>query len=632
MEEPLLIPGPRHLTRRPGALKVPADGLIRLLPAQGALLRDSGGILAAALAEAGCRGWRVTAGPGRQEGETSIALALDRQAATHNQGYDLEIGPRGIAVTGHDPPGAFYGVCTVRQLLRQYGAEVPCLSIVDYPDFEARGVLLDVSRSKVPTMATLKGLVDFLAGLKANQLQLYFEHTFAYRQHPAAWVDASPLTGEEIRELDGYCRKQHVELVPNQNSFGHLENWLCLPDYLPLAECPDGFTLPWGEPHAGPFSLNPTDPRSLAFLEGLYNELLPHFTSRLFNVGCDETYDVGKGRSRQECEQKGVPRVYLEFLVKIRDLVRERGRTMLFWADMVQEHPGLLAELPSDLVALEWGYEPDHPFGDRCRRIAEAGLPFYVCPNTGTLNAVEGRTDCAVANMESAAEHGLGNSARGYLNTEWGDHGHWQQLPVAYLGFAFGAAMGWDRHSASRDRWTDALSLHAFGDPTGSMGRLAWDLGNVYQVYQRQAGKTLRFSSFLNRVLYELPDQPAGPELEWDRITGRLLGETRERISAATAYLPRSRMRLSGVDGTLIRREFEQTARLMLHACSLAEARLESGHPSPASARALADDLGGILAEHRSLWLARNRIGGLEERSCRYFRELLAAYDRLAQG
>jgi N-acetyl-beta-hexosaminidase len=123
---------------------------------------------------------------------------------------------------------------------------MPCLSIIDYPDFQSRGVMLDISRDKVPTLQTLCELTDRLASWKINQLQLYTEHTFAYRNHPEPWENSSPFTGEDIIILDEYCKQRYIELVPNQNSFGHMHRWLKLPRYKPLAECPDGYDFPWG--------------------------------------------------------------------------------------------------------------------------------------------------------------------------------------------------------------------------------------------------------------------------------------------------------------------------------------------------------------------------------------------------
>ena len=198
--------------------------------------------------------------------------------------------------------------------------------------------MLDISRDKVPTMATLKALVDELARWKINQLQLYMEHTFAYPGHEAVWQQASALTAARSPRARRVCAARHIELVPNQNSFGHMQRWLVHPAYRALAECPEGFEHPWnwsGEP----YGLCATDPASLRFLEGLYDELLPNFQSRQFNVGLDETLDLGCGRSRAACEARGTERVYLEFLREVHARVRERGKVMQFWGDIIVKRP-----------------------------------------------------------------------------------------------------------------------------------------------------------------------------------------------------------------------------------------------------------------------------------------------------
>ena len=106
--------------------------------------------------------------------------------------------------------------------------------------------MLDISRDKVPTTASLERLIDLLASLKVNQVQLYSEHTFAYRNHPTVHAGASPLDAEEIRRLDAFCRARHVELVPNQNCLGHMNRWLAHEPYRHLAIAPDGFVDPYG--------------------------------------------------------------------------------------------------------------------------------------------------------------------------------------------------------------------------------------------------------------------------------------------------------------------------------------------------------------------------------------------------
>ena len=219
-----------------------------------------------------------------------------------------------------------------------------------------------------------------------------------------------------------------------------------------------------------PYSFCPIDPGSLALLEDMYDQLLPHFSSRLFNVGLDETWDLGEGRSKEICDQKGKGAVYLDFLKQIHALVTQHGRTMQFWSDIiVRDEPELVAELPRDVIALEWGYEADYPFAEHARLIAKSGRSFYVCPGTSSWNTLAGRTDNALGNLRNAAVNGFANGAIGYLNTDWGDNGHMQPLPVSYLGYLAGAAMSWNvgtRALRTRNRtgppcWTRTSSTTA---------------------------------------------------------------------------------------------------------------------------------------------------------------------------
>jgi hypothetical protein len=588
----------------------------------GALLR-TGRILQEALASVGPR-WELTAARGDDVSRLGAIAHVDPAQVPWPEGYRLTIGADGIHIVAHDAAGAFYAAMAVRQLARQcVGAgELPCLHIEDWPDFPHRGVMLDISRDKVPTMETLYALVDLLVEWRINQFQLYTEHTFAYRHHREVWEHASPMTGEQVLALDAHCRQRFIELVPNQNSFGHMHRWLKHLRYRHLAEAPDGFEYPWGGGSDEPFSLCPLEPGSLDLLAELYDELLPHFSSRQFNVGCDETFDLGQGRSRAACEERGVGRVYLEFLLKIHRLVQRHGRTMQFWGDIVMHYPDLIPELPKDIIALEWGYDADHPFAEDGQKFAQASVPYYVCPGTSSWNTIAGRTANALGNLWNAAESGRAHGAIGYLNTDWGDNGHWQHLPVSFLGYAYGAAVSWAAQ-ANRDLdlpW--ALDLHAFRDGAGVMGRLAYDLGNAY----REAGVLVPNASLLALLLLH-PDQRV-TEGDWPGLTVEGLERTLECVDGVMT--PLSQARMARPDAELIADEFRNAAALLRHACRLGIARLRTEGGEIASIpvetrRALTSELEEIMAEYRRLWLSRNRPGGLTDSVGRMER-LLAMY------
>ena len=615
---PILLPTPRHLEPRAGFLKLESDKRIALLGAQPEELIFSGQRLQQALHDQVHLDWTLAATATGSPTEIGAVLRLDSTRPQNRDGYDLAITPDRVEAVAGTPRGIFYAVCTLIQLITQSsGRRLACLHVSDTPDFANRGVMLDISRNKVPTMQTLFELVDMLASWKINQLQLYTEHTFAYRNHREVWQHASPITEQEILELDAFCRVRHIELVPNQNSFGHMRPWLIHDRYRDLAECPDGCDTIWGH-FDQPFSLNPLDPRSLALVEELYDELLPNFTSRQFNVGCDETVDLGQGRSQAECEARGTASVYLDFVLRVYQATKARGHTMMFWGDIVVQHPELISQLPKDAIALDWGYEADYPFEENGARFAANGIPYYVCAGTSSWNSICGRTDNAIGNLSRAAEGGLKHGALGYLITDWGDNGHWQYLPFSYLGFAFGAAVCWALDANHDLDVSRAISAHAFRDRTGALGQAAYALGN--------ASKELGTDPHNNSLLFRILQTPVAKiPAEIGGLTPASVKRTQRAIERIVR--PIKRAQSSRPDGQLLVDEFSSAAALLQHTCQRALLALED---DPVKARALkrelARDLDRFLKEYRRLWHARNRPGGLKD-SLALFKKMRKDYE-----
>ena len=381
------------------------------------------------------------------ENDKGLEARLDPGMDQGPESYALNIGENGIRLTAGAAAGLFYGLCTLRQWVRihRYAGvrgKLRCLTVRDGPAFKHRGVMLDISRDKVPNLETLRLLIDRLASWKINQCQLYMEHTFAYIGHESVWSRSGALTANEVQELAKYCHERFITLVPNQNSFGHFHRWLIHEPYRGLAECPAGVDHAFSTQRE-PFSLCPGDSRVIPLLDDLFGQLLPNFRTELFNVGLDETFDLGMGRSKEVCQQRGKERVYLDFLKEVHALARRHGKRIQFWGDIIVKRPDLVDDLPKDAIALEWGYEADHPFGEHGKIFAESGLEYYVCPGTGSWFSLSGRTRNTLLNLASAAREGFRHGASGYLITDWGDHGHWQPPPVSYLGFLAGAGFAW---------------------------------------------------------------------------------------------------------------------------------------------------------------------------------------------
>lgn len=609
VDAPVLLPMPRqfHLTEGEFVL-VSGEKRIALAVPRAASLVFSAQSLQTALRGFTGQEWAIAGGAV----PASIVFMID--ASLKAQGYKLVIGDK-VSITGGDEAGVFYGVQTLIQLLQTYGSTLPRLEAEDYPDFPVRGIMLDISRDRVPTMNTLIQLIDLLASWKINQLQLYTEHTFAYSAHELVWKDASPLTAQDILELDAYCRQRHIDLVPNQNSFGHMHRWLKHSAYSHLAETETGAQTPWGYTFDHPFSLSPAAEETIPFVSSLFDELLPNFSSNFFNIGGDETFDLGMGRSADLVEELGKGWVYLDFLLKIYEQVKARGRTMMFWGDIINQYPKLVAMLPKDVIALEWGYEANHDFPGKSELFAQSGIPFYVCPGTSSWNALAGRTDNMIGNIRSAIENGLKYGAIGVLNTDWGDRGHWQPLPVSYAGYAYGAALSW-AYEANRDLdLPTALSRYAFRDSAGLMGKLFYDLGNTYQKLGIDVHNGTPFFWAYSLSLEEMRGWR-----EQQTTEGRAIldndEELRTRLENIVAEMTRlmeqvDASRPERSDADILKREFRYAARLIRHGSRLMLAQLGSGEAATKEQRLNALD--EIEAEARALWLSRSEIGGMSD-------------------
>jgi len=526
------------------------------------------------------------------------------------QGYELRIGPEGVDLVAADDAGAFYGRATLVQLARIHEGSLPVGRITDHPDLAVRGVMLDISRDKVPTTASLGRLIDLLASLKVNQVQLYSEHTFAYRNHPTVHAEASPLDAEEIRRLDAFCRARHVELVPNQNCLGHMNRWLAHEPYRHLAIRPDGFVDPYGITRP-PMTIEPTNPGSLALVRELLAELLPLFTSRRVHVGLDEAWELPAGRMDD----------FLAWVDTLRALPELEGREMLMWGDMLADRADLLGRLPGGVTVCEWGYDDWHPFDERCAVLAESGVPFWVAPGTSAWLTILGRVSNARATCRKAAEAALAHGATGYLNTDWGDQGHLQQPVISEPGLAYGAAVSWCLEANADLDLGAALSAHVFGDATGGLAEAVLALGDAHRLVTPQFPN---MSTLVMNLYY--PQLPVGRGMT-EGITTDELTAVEACFDAARTSLGRARPERTDTPGLVDQVAFSIDLVTLL--VRDARARLGvGGHLASVATdeRArLGTELDALIERYRALWLAHNRPGGLDD-SVAWLQHLRTAY------
>jgi hexosaminidase len=548
---------------------------------------------------------------------SSIRLIGEAPAhSAHEEAYRLEISSAGITIQSATTRGRYYGAQTLRQLIMNYGRELPFLLIEDAPDYRHRGFMHDVSRGKVPKLEALFNLVETLGYLKFNQLQLYIEHTFAFERHPAIGEGHSPLTAQDIRDLDAHCRKHHIALVPNLQSFGHASHILEHEQYRHLAE----------SDFRGGWTLSPVEQGTYELLRELYAEFLPNFShSEFFNVGCDETWDLGKGKSAELAAKIGLGRLYLGHLLHVRKLVQHHGRRMMFWGDIIGYYPELVPEIPEEVVLLNWWYEghgDEKQYKERVRPAKKAGLEHWVCPGTSAWNSFFFRMKNAKTNIRAFAKAGLWGKAAGFLVTDWGDHGHYNFLSYSLWPIAWAADSAWNTKAKSSSDFDRRFALLLLGDRNGDWIKPLKLLGNLYL-------------DFGVRIQNNSPERwffTGCPEPRQDRlgVSGELksynevkiegLKKAKRNSERAIALL--EKLSPSNAEVGRICGEWILGARMSAHACKRA-LWLNCGEGDPKALKREAEEL---MQQFQSMWLDRNRASDLES-NLYDFRKIIAEYD-----
>ena len=291
------------------------------------------------------------------------AVSFTEDASLGQEAYRLTVDGQGVHIAYAARSGAYYALVTLGQLLHQTPDALSFCGIEDEPSLAVRGYMIDISRGKVPTLEDLCRQADRLAKMKYNQVQLYVEgFSFAYPSFPEVWKDVTPITGEEVQYFDAYCEARGIELVPNQNSLGHMSAWLARDEFKHLSEMREsdqGMAF-MGNPMPAS-TLDAMDPASLDLVTAMMDDMMPFFHSDKFNVNLDEPFELGKGKNKALAEEKGEEYLYMDYLKRLHARVAERGKHMYMWGDILAIHPETFSQLPKGITVLDWGYEAFSP-------------------------------------------------------------------------------------------------------------------------------------------------------------------------------------------------------------------------------------------------------------------------------
>jgi len=367
------------------------------------------------------------------------------------EGYILLIEKNNIYITSKSETGAFYGVQTLKQLLRgdPESVQLPILFIRDWPAIGFRCVMDDISRGPVPTNDFLKEQIRRYAEMKINHMSFYIEHVVKTEKYP----DIAPANGgisiEEFKELSDYAADYQIKLVGNFQSLGHFEKILSLPQFRHLG--------------ATERMIDPLNPASIKFLADIYSEMAPAFSSPYFTPNCDEAWDLSRGVLTGAAEKLGPARIYADHVTRIDSVLRSLGKRTIIWGDIVLEHPEVLGMIPKDIVMGAWDYSPSDSFARFIDPLTKAGFDFTIAPGILNSNRLIPDYRMSAINIRNFINEGYEKGTIGVYFTVW-DDGGMHFFSHDWYGVAYNAEQCWRPNRDPLEEFENRFSKGIYGD------------------------------------------------------------------------------------------------------------------------------------------------------------------------
>jgi len=329
------------------------------------------------------------------------------------------------------------------------------MRVSDWPDLRVRAVMDDISRGPVPTPAYVRQQIRRCAELKLNTMSYYTEHVVATRSHPEFAPPGGAISIEEWKEIAAFARTYHIDLIGNFQSFGHFDKILATPRYAHLG---DSKSL-----------LSPALDESYALLRDIYEEMVPAFSSQFFIVNCDETFDLGRGRSKAMVDSLGKGRVYLGHILKLRDILQRMGVRMIVWGDVLLDHPEVIDLVPRDVVIGTWTYDSLADFRRYITPFTSRGFNVLVTPGVLNSGNVLPNFRQSFVNTRRFVHDGVAENVMGAITTVWDDGGTAQFMRDWY-GVAYAADQMWNSDTLDAS-FPQRFDLALYGDHRQTIAR-----------------------------------------------------------------------------------------------------------------------------------------------------------------
>jgi hexosaminidase len=527
-----------------------------------------------------------------------------------DQGYILHISRNRIIIAGNTNQGIFYGVQSLKQLIRaSQNGEIPAVTIVDWPAMPYRTVMDDISRGPVPHTQYIKEQIIRFSEMKINKMSFYIEHIVKTKKHGSFAPADGGISTDEWKELSDFARDYHVELIGSFQTLGHFEKILSFPQYSHL-----------GETHR---MLSPVNPESVEFLKEVIGEMLPVFSSDFFNINGDEAWDLTRGSLQQLADSIGGAGIYAGHMNPVIDFIKENQKKVLMWGDIILQHPELLQLLPDDVTILTWNYSPSESFASFIDPIKESGFDFMICPGVLNSNRLIPDFRMTTANIRNFVNEGYRKGAKGVFNTVW-DDGGLHSFNRTWYGVAYGADHSWNPNLEPVSDFDQRYSFGILGDPILSYTKALHKLNELTDYGHTQG---MYGSIFFHGII---PAQDASLTIdmnEWDEI--------QETVSQAAQYLAYNQQRYYHDDIEYLQFTIDQYTYLASSRKNIIEAadlytealKLQSADKI-LTRKLLAGSLGKVIETRKSLqdlqnrfkvlWLKENRMHWYDQANDHY--------------
>ena len=373
-------------------------------------LKAQADLLEAALSPA--TGWDFEVNKSTSAKKGSILLKVDASLNLPKSGYKMAITGKSIVITASDPAGIFYGTQTLLQLLpaeifsalrqKDVAWKIEGAEIEDWPQYEWRGIMLDVSRYFFDKEYVEK-FMDMMAMYKMNILHLHLIDDAGWRLEIKKYPKLTSVgawRGEGVERTGGYYTQEDIkEMV----EYGKLRNIEIIPEIeIPAHTLAAISAYPWlsctGEKHKVPtYHFISRDlycvgrESTFEFLDDVFKETFALFPSKYIHIGGDEA-KYGRWKKCDHCQKrkkdlglKSEAELQVYFNRRIQQMVKKYGKTIVGWDEIIED--GLKDKAVGMVwynkkkaaIAVEMGHDVVMALTDYCYfDVAESSIPGEV--------------------------------------------------------------------------------------------------------------------------------------------------------------------------------------------------------------------------------------------------------------